>query len=96
MKKIVYVAGKVSGLSNDDVKQKFDRITDELSDLGYTVLKPVSVMDHSRPWKDCMRTDINKMLQCDEVHLLPCWTDSYGARLERDIALRMGINVVYH
>jgi Domain of unknown function (DUF4406) len=36
------------------------------------------------------------MLQCDEVHLLPCWNESRGAQLERDIAIRLGMNVVYH
>jgi len=43
-----------------------------------------------------VRNDIKKMLECDEVHMLPDWQESRGAQLERDIALRLGMHVVYH
>ncbi|NDC41298.1 MAG: DUF4406 domain-containing protein, partial [Chitinophagia bacterium] len=47
-------------------------------------------------WKDAIKNDIKRMLDCDEVHLLPDWQESRGAQLERDIAIRLGMQVVYH
>jgi len=46
-------------------------------------------------WKDYMVNGISILLLCDEVHMLPDWQNSKGASLERDIALRLGIKVVY-
>jgi hypothetical protein len=43
-----------------------------------------------------LKNDIKKMLECDEVHMLPDWQQSKSAQLERDIAIRLGIPVVYH
>ena len=44
---------------------------------------------------ETMRFCIGLLLECDELHLLPCWQDSQGARLERDIAMRLNIPIVY-
>jgi hypothetical protein len=78
------------------VREKFNKIASQLKGMGYNVVKPAAVTDDNKPWDDCVRSDIKKMLECDEVHLLPDWQDSRGAQLERDIALRLGMHVVYH
>jgi hypothetical protein len=96
MRRTAYVAGKISGLPRTDVKEKFNMIEHQLAGLGYQVVKPMAVNDDSKTWEDAVRTDIKKMLECDEVHLLSDWQDSRGAQLERDIALRLGMQVVYH
>jgi hypothetical protein len=96
MSRIAYVAGKVTGLPEDQVKSKFNVITAQLNSMGYHVEKPVAVGDNSHTWNEAIRNDIKKMLECDEVHMLPDWQDSKGALLERDIALRLGMRVVYH
>ena len=64
--------------------------------MGYHVVKPDAVTDDTKTWGEAVRNDIKKMLECDEVHLLSDWQDSRGAQLERDIALRLGMQVVYH
>lgn len=71
-------------------------IEHQLSRLGYHVVKPIAVNDDSKTWYDAIRSDIKRMLECDEVHLLSDWQESRGAQLERDIALRLGMHVVYH
>ena len=96
MNRTAYVAGKITGLPRADVKGKFDTISHQLMNMGYHVVEPVGVTDDSKPWDDAVRSDIKKMLECDEVHLLPDWQDSKGAQLERDIALHLGMQVVYH
>lgn len=95
MKRRVYVAGRITGLPKEQVQTKFSNITARLADMGYTVVNPAEALEDERSWKDAVRNDIKKMLECDEVHLLPDWKESRGAQLERDIALRLGMQVVY-
>ena len=96
MNRTAYVAGKITGLPIGEVKQKFNTISSELANKGYEVVKPLAITDDSRTWDDAVRSDIKLMLECDEVHMLPDWQESRGAQLERDIALRLGMQVIYH
>jgi len=96
MDKTIFIAGKVSGLPKDQVIDKFERIVHELSSLGYKIITPASLQDRAKSWEDATRDNIRYMLECDEVHFLPDWQESRGAKLERDIAIRLGMNVVYH
>jgi len=96
MVRTAYVAGKISGLPKADVSEKFNVVAQQLLDMGYRVVNPLVGMDYSKSWDDAMRNEIKKMLECDEVHLLPDWQESRGAQLERDIALRLGIDIIYH
>ena len=96
MAKTIYVAGKMYGLPEEEVREKFEKATSHLKEEGYNVVTPVTEFEGNRSWEDTMRHSIKTMLECDEVHLLPCWQESRGAQLERDIAVRLGMNVVYH
>ncbi len=96
MNRTAYIAGKVTGVPKGEVKDKFKTIANKLTGKGYKVVQPVGVSDDSPSWNDAIRSDIKKMLECDEVHMLPDWQESRGAQLERDIALRLGMDVVYH
>ena len=96
MNRTAYVAGKITGLPKEDVQSKFNQLSSHLTGMGYNVINPANVLDDNRNWNDAVRSDIKKMLECDEVHLLPDWQESRGAQLERDIALRLGMQVVYH
>lgn len=93
-----YVAGKMSGLPTDNVKEKFNFVANQLVQKGYHVINPLKMADPEmqKSWDEVVRSEIKKMLECDEVHLLPDWQESRGAMLERDIALRLGMEVVYH
>ena len=100
-KKKAYIGGKISGLDLAEAKAKFQRMEQKLRDMGYEPLhgfdiNDVDVDNHTKSWEECVKADLKVMLDCDEVHLLPCWNESKGAMLERDIAIRVGIPVVYH
>ena len=96
MNRTAYIAGKITGFPKGDVKDKFNTMAQQLSGMGYHVVKPDGVYDDTKTWNDAVKNDIRKMLECDEVHLLSDWQDSRGAQLERDIALRLGMQVIYH
>jgi hypothetical protein len=42
-----------------------------------------------------MKEDISALLTCDAIYLLKNWGDSRGARIERAIALELGIKIIY-
>lgn len=109
MKK-AYIAGKVSGLPIEEVVKKFVDKEEELIQKGYTVFNPIVIIhdeNYQREWhdmppltdeenrKEIMRICVSKLLQCDELHLLPDWEQSAGAWEERTIAQKYGIDIVY-
>lgn len=96
MNRTAYIAGKISGLPKRDVAEKFDLAARELTSMGYHVVRPQAINDESKNWNDTVRSEIKQMLECDELHMLPDWQDSRGAQLERDIAVRLGMEIVYH
>jgi nucleoside 2-deoxyribosyltransferase len=96
MSKTVYIAGKVFGLPEQQVREKIERVSTDLQNQGYRVVSPAESINKGETWERTMKQSIKSMLECDEVHLLPGWQESRGAQLERDIAIRLGMDVVYH
>lgn len=94
-KKTIYIAGKVTGLSRIEASHKFGRKQKELMDQGHTTVVPLDIVPHQSSWEEAMKICIPALLQCDEVHFLPCWNESRGAIIERDIAMKLNIPIVY-
>lgn len=96
MNKRAFIAGKISGLSKGYVRDKFNQVANKLSRLGYQVIKPGAITEETQPWNDVVLNDIKRMIECDEVHLLPDWQESRWIQFERDVAIRMGMQIIYH
>lgn len=93
MKKI-YIAGKVTGLPIDEVTMKFGTAQKELENKGFFPVNPLEVVnDFKATWEAAMKKCIRALTECDAVYLLPCYTDSPGARFEIEIAHKLGIPV---
>lgn len=60
------------------------------------VLKDVAEIKPIVDWEDCMKATLPLLMKCDEIHLLPCWNESKGATIERDLAMKLKIPIVYH
>ncbi len=90
-KKIVYLAGKVSDLNYEEVKDKFKRAESVLTDMGYYVVNPTKVLPPDVSWETAMRTLIPLLAYCDTICLLSDWEQSEGAKLEYEIAKRLGM-----
>lgn len=96
----IYIAGKISGLNYSDAFAKFFNATKLLRGLGHEPINPMEVngLDgdgKQHPWAEYMRRDIPVLLSCDAIYLLPDWTDSQGAKLEKHIADELGMLVIY-
>ena len=96
--KRAYISGKITGLSVKEYTAKFSAMEKLLRAKGYEVVNPVTLIRNelgaAPEWKACMRVALRELLTCDEIHLLPCWKDSTGAKMEFDTATRLGIKVI--
>jgi hypothetical protein len=98
----LYVAGPMSGLPWLN-QPAFDQATTALREMGYVVISPA---EKDREWgqdpdaartgrnslhmPDVMRWDLQQVLACDGIVLLPGWENSPGSRLERVVAESSG------
>lgn len=62
--------------------------------LGHSVNNPAEFGAQSADaWEDYLRRDIVALMDCQTIHMLPGWTKSKGARLERYIASQLGFTI---
>lgn len=90
----IYISGKITGLNLDEVRQRFDDAEALLLELGFDVVNPLKngIADDA-PWEKHLCKDIELLLPCDAIYMMDNWTDSTGASIEYDIALRMGKDI---
>lgn len=90
----VYISGPITGI---DFGNRFAFMAARcgLELCGYEVVDPSEVkLDDDASWADYMRADLKLLLDCDFIFMLEGWEDSKGARLERELAERLGIEQV--
>jgi len=91
-----YIAGKITGLSDEDFTANFKTAAEEVKIIGMTPISPIELThNHDRSWLNYMREDLTEMLKCDCVYALRNYKDSRGASIEVNLAISLGINVIY-
>jgi hypothetical protein len=98
MRKKIYIAGKVTNEPFDKVVAKFKEAELTLTAMGFEAVNPIEVVHNaSEPWDSAMKICIKAMLDCDGMVILPCWSLSRGARIERQLAEDLDITICnYH
>lgn len=91
--KRIYLSGPMTGLP-DENRPAFHAEAARLRKLGYQVENPAELNPPGTPRHICMRVDIQALLGCDTLALLPGWIDSSGALLERANAVQFGFQVI--
>jgi hypothetical protein len=90
----VYVSGPMTGMPDLNFPA-FRAAARKLRQMGFSVVNPAdSTANEGKAWAECLRNDITNLMTCDAVVMLPGWTKSRGARLERALALRVEMPVV--
>ena len=56
---------------------------------------PKTLTEDRQHLKDCMRRDLNAILECDAVVMLPGWEKSEGAKVEHALAVYLGLLIFY-
>lgn len=94
--KRVYIAGPMTGLPEFNFPA-FNAEAAKLREAGMAVLNPADhgIVDGA-DWADYLRHDIAGLSSCESIFLLPGWSNSKGARLERTIADALGMRITFH
>lgn len=87
-----YLSGPMSGLPEMNYPA-FNAEAERLRELGFHVENPAENPEQSS-WEDYMKAAIIQMLSCEVVVMLPGWSESRGALIERELALRLGLKVI--
>jgi hypothetical protein len=83
----IYISGKITGLPKEEVFEKFDTAEKKLAAQGFEVVNPIkNGLLFEADWNEHMKKDIQQLLTCDFLYLLPDWKNSKGAKLEKKIA----------
>jgi hypothetical protein len=94
MKKTIYLSGKMSG-EIDLNFPLFNSLTAQLRAIGYDVINPVEInSDPSAAWLTCIKADIEHVARCQMIAMIPGWEASFGARIERLVAEKLGLEIV--
>lgn len=99
----VYISGPITGLEEAVWRDRFARAEAFGLSAGWDVVNPTKLEycptencgtgsrlatgEYLHHWGCYMRYDLIALLECDAIVMLPDWTQSKGARLERKIAL---------
>lgn len=95
----VYLSGPMSGLPDLNYPT-FNSAAHALRKIGYEVINPAEFktdttnMTEAQAWRAYMQVDIKALVHCDAIVMLPAWTESRGATLERSIAQGLGMRVM--
>jgi hypothetical protein len=90
----IYISGRITGLPFAEVEAKFQQAESLLEDLGLEPVNPLkNGLTKEHHWNRHMVKDIELLLPCDGILMLDNWTESTGAGIEYEIAMRMGKDV---
>lgn len=93
--KRIYLAGPMTGLPEFNYPL-FHAAAARLRALGHTVLNPAeNPVPPCGSWQGYMRMALAQLVQCERIVLLPGWTESRGALIERKLAQVLGMEVVH-
>lgn len=91
----VYISGPITG-HDDGNRAAFAKAAAEIVERGHVAVNPHNLPHkHAGQWLDYMREDIAAMLTCDAVLALPGWEASRGAKIEIQLAVDLGLRVVW-
>ena len=94
-KEKIYISGKITGIE-DEAPALFKQAECALKEKGYDTVNPVTLNhDHDKSWQSFMREDVKAMLDCDSIYMMSNWVNSKGAKIEREIAIYLGLKVIY-
>lgn len=96
--KKTYISGKITGLELPEAEQNFHKAGLFLKKkYGCDIINPMFDVEYhpEKTWAEYMLEDIKLLFTCDSIYMLNNWKDSKGARIEFNIAVELGINLIF-
>ncbi len=98
----VYVSGAISNRIRANRVRVFAEAAQRLRARGYDAVDPFSQqpsvdggLGRKAFWRAAMRADLRRLVTCDSIYMIRGWRNSKGSRLERSIAQRLGMHIMY-
>ena len=91
----IYISGKITGLPFEEVEVNFTNAQNRLEEAGFKVVNPLNNgLSQNDKWEHHMKADIKLLMECNTIYLLSNWKESKGARIERNLAVSLGYDVI--
>ena len=91
----VYIAGRISGLNYDEVKNKFLRAEALCRAENWNPVNPTKHVNQKASNEDAMKVCIPLLMDCQAILLLKDYMYSEGAQIEAQIARYTGKTIIY-
>lgn len=96
---MIYISGKIS----DETREKelanlkrFDEKEAELVELGWQVFNPGKLECKGWVWEQYLARDLAVIFKNRPIlYMMKGWEESRGARLEYQVGVLLGLNIVY-
>ena len=95
----LYLAGPISGKNQKEMYQNLERFAEkarELRSLGLKIFSPAESEPPNKKWEWYLASDIDTIYKekFDGIYLMQGWKESPGAKLEREVALNLGLKII--
>ena len=91
----IYLSGPITGYDIEERKRYFESIEKGFEMAGFEVVNPLkNGLPESATYKEHIKKDIELLLTCDYIVILPDSDKSKGAKLEQHIADVVGMNKI--
>lgn len=95
-KQKIYISGGISGYDIEERRATFAKIEEQFVKQGYDVVNPLkNGVPVNASWDKHLRKDIATLVECDAIYMLKDWHKSKGAKLEFDIAIQLGMEIIF-
>lgn len=95
IKETVYISGPITGYDLSERKLAFLKVQHMLEALGYKAVNPLdNGIPDDAPYHVHMRADLQMLLDCDAIYMMPGWEQSTGAKLELNVATSCGTRLI--
>lgn len=91
--KKVYLSGPITGIKNYKGLFLFAEELVRMCDSA-RIFNPASQIPDSLEYEEAMKRCVAALVEYDTIVMLPRWAVSKGAKIEHDIALACGMNVI--